>query len=110
MNLKNLLDYGNSIYDFGTKINSLERKNNNAYTKPSTAIKVMMMGFLSGRPSVNRVQQAIFSSRQNKLDGVFAKKEFKPKTHALRDAIDWIYVKFLDTIFRDFLILRPLHI
>ena len=22
----------------------------------------------------------------------------------------WIYVKFLDTIFRDFLILRPLHI
>ena len=23
---------------------------------------------------------------------------------------DWIYVKFLDTIFRDFLILRPLHI
>ena len=25
-------------------------------------------------------------------------------------ATKWIYVKFLDTIFRDFLILRPLHI
>ena len=24
--------------------------------------------------------------------------------------LEWIYVKFLDTIFRDFLILRPLHI
>lgn len=103
MNLKNLLDYGNSIYDFGTKINSLERKNNNAYTKPSTAIKVMMMGFLSGRPSVNRVQQAIFSSRQNKLDGVFAKKEFKPKTHALRDAIDDINYEQISKIHFDML-------
>ncbi len=39
----------------------------------------MMMGFLSWRPSVNRVQQAIFSSRQNKLDGVFAKKNLNQK-------------------------------
>ena len=32
MNLKNLLDYSNSIYQLGEKINSLERKNKNADT------------------------------------------------------------------------------
>ena len=88
MNLTNLLDYGNSIYNLGENINSLKRKNIKADTKPSTAIKMLMMGFLSNRASINRVQQAIFKSKDNKLKGVFSKGEFIPKTHALRDAVD----------------------
>lgn len=103
MNLKKLLDYGNSIYDLGKKINSLERKNNKACTKPSTAVKMMMMGFLSKRPSVNSIQQSIFNSNQNKLRGVFSKKEFKPKTHALREAIDDINYEQVSKIHFDML-------
>ncbi len=34
MNLTNLLDYSNSIYNFNGEINSVERKNTNAITKP----------------------------------------------------------------------------
>ena len=63
MNLTNLLDYGNSIYNLGENINSLERKNSDADTKPSTAIKMLMMGFLSYRPSVNRIHKS--SSKSN---------------------------------------------
>ena len=88
MNLTNLLDYGNSIYNLGKNINSLERKNIKADTKPSTVIKMLMMGFLSNRASINRVQQSIFKSQENKLKGVFSKGEFIPKTHALREAVD----------------------
>lgn len=87
MNLTNLLDYGNSIYNLKENINSLERENVNADTKSSTAIKMLMMGFLSNRPSINRIEQAIFKSKDNKLKGVFSKEEFIPKTHAFRDAI-----------------------
>ena len=88
MNLTNLLDYGNSIYNLGENINSLGRKNKETDTKPSTAVKMLMMGFLSKRGSINRVQKAIFESKENKLKGVFYKGEFIPKTHALRDAVD----------------------
>ena len=88
MNLTNLLDYGNSIYNLGENINSLERKNKNADTKSSTVVKMLMMGFLSKRGSINRVQKAIFESKENKLKGVFSSREFIPKTHALRDAVN----------------------
>ena len=88
MNLKNLLDYGNSIYNLGEKFNSLERENKNAITTPISCIKMLMMSFLSKRPSINKLEQSIFSSETNKLKGVFSKNEFIPKTHALRDCVN----------------------
>ena len=67
MNLINLLDYGNSIYNLGENINSLKRKNIQCDTEASTAIKMLMMGILSNRPSINRIQESIFHSGKNNL-------------------------------------------
>lgn len=93
MNLTNLLDYANSIYNLGENINSLERKNDKCDTIPSTAVKMIMMGILSDRPSINRIQESIFKSKNNKMKGIFYKGEFIPKMHAFRDCIDDIEYK-----------------
>lgn len=98
MNLIHLLDYGNSIYNLGENINSLKRKNIQCDTEASTAIKMLMMGILSNRPSINRIQEAIFHSGKNKLKGIFKKGEFIPKMHAFRDCINDIKYENVSTI------------
>ena len=87
MNLINLLDYANIIYNLGDNINKLTRENSKCDTKPSTAIKMTMMAIFSGRGSVNQLQEAIFNDGGNKLKGIFSPKEFIPKTHAYRDCL-----------------------
>ncbi len=43
MNLKNLLDYGNSIYNLEEKFNSLERKNKNVLVLKVNVILVKVV-------------------------------------------------------------------
>ena len=88
MNLTNLLDYGNSIYDIRGKINSIERENKDAKTKPKTVIKMLMCSTLTSLPSINSLQEAIFKSSRKRFKNIFSKDEFVPKTHAFRDCIE----------------------
>ena len=101
MNLINLLDYANIIYNLGDNINKLTRENSKCDTKPSTAIKMTMMAIFSGRGSINQLQEAIFNDEGNKLKGIFSPKEFIPKTHAYRDCMDDIDYKQVEKIHRD---------
>lgn len=96
MNLTNLLDYGNSIYNFNEEINSIKRKNKNTYTKPSTCLKMITCGLITNVRSINMIEESIFNSDNNRLKNIFTKKEFIPKTHAFRDCIndiDYLDVK-----------------
>lgn len=88
MNLTNLLDYSNSIYNFNGEINSVERKNTNAITKPSTALKMLICGIFTKAGSINMIEKGVFDSNNNRFKNIFSRKEFIPKTHALRDCID----------------------
>ena len=85
MNLKNVLDYTNSVYNFGEKINSVERNNIDADTKPSTCIKMFIGGVLSGRDSINSI---VTNSQDNKMRSIFKSKEFIPQTTAFRDCFN----------------------
>ena len=93
MNLTNLLDYSNSVYDFNKKINTIERKNLNAHTKPSTALKMFTFGIFTNAKSINQIENGIFNSTTNRLKNIFKKKEFIPKTHAFRECINDIDYK-----------------
>ncbi len=88
INLTNLLDYSNSVYDFSKEINTIERKNVKAVTRPNTALKMLMMMTLTKTPSINLLMEGIHKSNTNRFKNVFNKKEFVPKTHALRDCIN----------------------
>ena len=88
MNLTNLLDYSNSIYNFNGEINSIERKNKKTYTKPSTCLKMLIAGIFTNAKSINSIENAIFNSNNNRLNNIFSKREFIPKTHAFRDCIN----------------------
>ncbi len=88
MNLTNLLDYSNSIYNFNEEINSIERKNENANTKPSTVIKMLTVGLFTKCKSINSIINGSFNSNQKRLNNIFAPREFVPKTHAFRDCIN----------------------
>lgn len=98
MNLINLLDYSNSVYDFSKKINTINRKNVKANTKPATALKMITMMTLTKTPSVNLLMKGIHNSHTNRLKNIFSKKEFVPKTHAFRDCIDDIKYKDVQKI------------
>ena len=81
INLTNLLDYSNSLYDFSKKINNIKRKNVNAQTKPFTALKMLSVLTLTKTPSINLLMNGIHKSNTNRLKNVFSKNEFIPKTH-----------------------------
>ena len=98
MNLTNLLDYSNSIYNFNKEINSIERKNKNADTEPSTAIKMLICGIFTKANSINAIENAIFNSYSNRFSNIFSGKEFIPRTHALRDCINDIDYKDVSKI------------
>lgn len=93
MNLTNLLDYSNSIYDFSKEINTIKRKNVNAMTSPGTALKMITMITLTKTPSINLFMKGVHDSYTNRFKNIFSRKEFIPKTHALRDCIDDIDYK-----------------
>lgn len=88
MNLINLLDYSNSIYNFNEEINSIERKNKKADTKPSTVLKMLTCGIFSKTKSINGIENAIYNSYNKRFKNIFYKGEFVPKTHAFRDCIN----------------------
>ena len=101
MNLTNLLDFSNSIYDFNKKINSVGRKNLGADTKPVTAIKMLMCGIFTKAKSINQIENAIFNSSTNRFKNIFTKREFIPKMHAFRDCINDIDYKDISQIHYD---------
>lgn len=88
MNLTNLLDYSNSVYNFNKEINSIKRKNEKANTKPTTVLKMLTCGIFTKAKSINAIQNSIFNSYNKRFKNIFSKKEFIPKTHAFRDCID----------------------
>lgn len=98
MNLTNLLDYANSIYDFDKKINMVERKNEKSRTKPSTALKMLTAGIVTKSRSINSIYNAIFNSKNKRFNNIFKKGEMKPKTHAFRDCINDIDYKSIQQI------------
>ena len=101
INLTNLLDYSNSLYDFSKKINNIKRKNVNAQTKPFTALKMLSVLTLTKTPSINLLMNGIHKSNTNRLKNVFSKNEFIPKTHAFRDCINDINYKDVQQIHYD---------
>ena len=90
MNLTNLLDYSNSIYGLGEKINSVKRNNVSCPTKASTVLKMLISGIMSGCDSMNNMQNTLHKDKVRK--GLFSKKEFIPKTTATRDCVNDIDV------------------
>ena len=88
MNLINLLDYSNSIYNLKEKINNIKRKNDEFPTKASTTIKMLVMMFFTKKASVNSMMKAVHNSYTNQMGNIFYKKEFIPKTHAFRDCVN----------------------
>lgn len=88
MNLINLLDYSNSIYNLNEKINNVKRKNSEFPTKASTTIKMLVMMFFTKKASVNSMMEAVHNSYTNQMGNIFHKKEFIPKTHAFRDCVN----------------------
>lgn len=86
MNLINLLDYGNSVYDLNKKINGLSRQNDEFPTKPSTVLKMAIAMILTRMPSIHYLMNSI-DSPSKPMRKLFCKGEFVPKTHALRDCI-----------------------
>ena len=90
MNLTNLLDYSNSIYGLGEKINSIKRNNVGCNTKASTVIKMLICGIMSGCDSMNNIQHIVHNDKVKK--GLFSKNEFIPKTTATRDGVNDIDV------------------
>lgn len=100
MNLINLLDYSNTIYDFSNEINSIKRKNEKAETKPSTVLKMLTCGILTKSKSINAIENSIFNSYNDRFKNIFSRNEFVPKTHAFRDCVDEI----------DYLDVRNIHL
>lgn len=98
MNLTNLLDYSNSVYDFSKEINTIKRKNVKAVTKPSTALKILTMITFTKSPSINLFMKGVHESHTNRLKNIFSKNEFVPKTHALRDCVDDIDYKDIQKV------------
>ena len=86
MNLINLLDYGNSVYDLNKKINGLSRQNDEFPTKPSTVLKMAIAMILTRMPSIHYLMNSI-DSPSKPMRKLFCKGEFVPKTHALRDCM-----------------------
>lgn len=93
MNISNLFDYSNSIFNLKEKINGLERKNKRAETDASTAMKMLVCMSATGTNSINNLESKIFNKRKNSFKNIFGPKEFIPKTHALRECADDINYK-----------------
>lgn len=98
MNLTNLLDYSNSVYDFSKEINTVKRKNVKAVTKPSTALKMLTTITFTKTPSINLFMEGVHNSYTDRFQNIFHKKEFVPKTHAFRDCINDIDYKDVQNI------------
>ena len=81
MNLINLLDYGNSVYDLNKKIKGLSRQNDEFPTKPSTVLKMAIAMILTRMPSIHYLMNSI-DSPSKPMRKLFCKGEFVPKTHA----------------------------
>ena len=102
MNLTNLLDYGNSIYDFNDKINGVKRNNANALTKASTVAKMMIVGIFTNNDSMNGIQHTITTNKKVRKS-LFSKKEFIPKTTATRDCLNDINVEYIMNLHKEML-------
>lgn len=98
MNLTNLLDYSNSVYNFSKEINSVKRKNVNALAKPETVLKMLIVGAFTKNPSINLLMYGVHNSNTKRLKNIFSKKEFIPKTHAFRDCVNDIDYKDIQGI------------
>ncbi len=85
MKFKDLLNYGNSVYQIGEQINSLTRKNLNSKIKASTGAKLLITGFICQNRSINEIMETTYVSKNFK--NVYNPKEIKAKTHGLRDCI-----------------------
>lgn len=67
MNLTNLLDYTNSIYNSFGEINTIKRHNVNAKTKSSTSLKMLFCGIVTGNDSVNDIQHMTIKDKVKKV-------------------------------------------
>lgn len=85
MKFKDLLNYGNSVYQIGEKINSLTRKNSNSKIKASTGAKLLMTGLICQNRSINEIIETTYASKNFK--NIYKPREIKAKTHGLRDCI-----------------------
>ncbi len=85
MKFKNLLNYGNSVYQLGEKINSLTRKNSKSKIKAATGAKLLMTGLICQNRSINEIMETTNVSKNFK--NIYKPKEIKAKTHGLRDCI-----------------------
>ena len=53
--IKKNLNYGNSVYQIGEQINSLQRKNSKSKIKASTGAKLLITGFMYQNRSINEI-------------------------------------------------------
>ena len=93
ISLKKLFTYTYSVYNIGDKFNSLERISTKNLkigarpkTKASTGAKMMMLGCLCHHNSINELNDTTHD-KHTSLKNFFNKREYIPKTHALRDCI-----------------------
>lgn len=93
ISLKKFFTYTNSVYKIGEKINNLERISTKNLkmrarpkTKASTGAKMMMLGCLCYHNSINELNNTTHD-KHTSLRNFFNKKEYIPKTHALRDCV-----------------------
>ena len=97
MNLTNLLDYSNSIYGLGEKINRIERDNVKCDTKAPTVLKMLICGIFTGADSLN-IMQHMYADKEKLRKSLFEKKEFIPKMTATRDCINDVDVNKITNI------------
>ena len=102
MNLTNLLDYTNSIYNLFGEINTIKRHNVNAKTKSSTSLKMLFCGIVTGNDSVNDIQHMTIKDKVKK--SLFAKGEYIPKMHGFRDSINDISSQDIINIHKNMLL------
>ena len=93
ISLKKFFTYTYSVYNIGDKFNSLERISTKNLkigarpkTKASTGVKKMMLGCLCHHNSINELNDTTHD-KHTSLKNFFNKREYIPKTHALRDCI-----------------------
>lgn len=93
ISLKKFFTYTYSVYNIGDKFNSLERISTKNLkigarpkTKASTGAKMMMIGCLCHHNSINELNDTTHD-KHTSLKNFFNKREYIPKTHALRDCI-----------------------
>lgn len=93
ISLKKFFTYTYSVYNIGDKFNSLERISTKNLkigarpkTKASTGAKMIMLGCLCHHNSINELNDTTHD-KHTSLKNFFNKREYIPKTHALRDCI-----------------------